>query len=64
MNAGDDIEHMLARGRTGYVHVVRGRVRVNDQVLHGGDALKLSGEPAIMLTGADNAELLVFDLPY
>jgi redox-sensitive bicupin YhaK (pirin superfamily) len=64
MNAGDDIEHMLSPGRSGYVHVIRGRVRVNHQVLHGGDALKLSGEPAVVLTGADDAELLVFDLPY
>jgi redox-sensitive bicupin YhaK (pirin superfamily) len=64
MNGGDDIEHMLAQGRSGYVHVIRGRVRVNDQVLNGGDALKLTGEPAIVLTDAQDAELLVFDLPY
>jgi hypothetical protein len=31
--------------------------------LAGGDALKLSGEEAITLNGAEAAEVLVFDLP-
>jgi redox-sensitive bicupin YhaK (pirin superfamily) len=64
LHAGDAIEHRLAPGRAGYVHVIRGQARVNDQVLNGGDALKLTDEPAIVLAGADNAELLVFDLPF
>jgi len=64
MDGADAIEHPLGKGRAGYVHVIRGQVRVNDQLLHGGDALKLHGEPAILLAGAHNAELLLFDLPY
>jgi redox-sensitive bicupin YhaK (pirin superfamily) len=63
MNGNDDVEHMLAKGRNGYVHVIRGQVRVNDIVLGGGDALKLTDEHAVVLTDAADAELLVFDLP-
>jgi redox-sensitive bicupin YhaK (pirin superfamily) len=63
MNGKDDVEHMLAPGRKGYVHVIRGRVWANGVPLAGGDALKLSGENSIRLVDAEDAELLVFDLP-
>jgi redox-sensitive bicupin YhaK (pirin superfamily) len=64
MQQGDRLEHALAAGRTGYVHVIRGQVTVNGIALGGGDALKISAESAIALGEADNAEVLVFDLPY
>ncbi|RJG27228.1 pirin family protein [Massilia cavernae] len=64
MGGGDSLVHPLERGRTGYVHVVRGRVMVNGNALNGGDALKLSDEPEISLAGAEEAEILLFDLPY
>jgi redox-sensitive bicupin YhaK (pirin superfamily) len=64
LNGGEKLEHPLAAGRTGYVHVIRGRVTVNGTVLGGGDALKISAEKAITLEQADGAEVLVFDLPY
>jgi redox-sensitive bicupin YhaK (pirin superfamily) len=64
MQAGDQHAHALAAGRTGYVHVIRGQIRVNGTPLGGGDALKLRGESGITLEQADDAEVLVFDLPY
>jgi redox-sensitive bicupin YhaK (pirin superfamily) len=64
LNGGEKLEHPLAAGRTGYVHVIRGRVTVNGTALGGGDALKISAEKAITLEQADGAEVLVFDLPY
>jgi redox-sensitive bicupin YhaK (pirin superfamily) len=64
IDGADRIEHMLAHGRTGYVHLVRGRASVNGIALADGDALKISGEPAIVLSDAQGAELLVFDLPF
>jgi redox-sensitive bicupin YhaK (pirin superfamily) len=45
------------------VHVIRGSVWANGVQLRGGDALKLTGEAAIQLKDAKDAELLVFDLP-
>ncbi|MES2129900.1 MAG: pirin family protein [Pseudomonadota bacterium] len=62
--SGDALSLPLAAGRLGYVHVVRGSVTVNGIALDGGDALKLSGEAAITLDAAGEAEVLVFDLPF
>jgi redox-sensitive bicupin YhaK (pirin superfamily) len=56
-------ELALAPGRLAYVHAVRGDVTVNGQPLTTGDALKLSGEEAVRITGGRQAEVLVFDLP-
>ena len=52
----------LDPARKAYVHVVRGAVSVNGQVLHGGDAAKLAGEAVLNLADAKDAEVLVFDL--
>lgn len=53
----------LRPGRLGYVHVVRGQLRVNDRPLVAGDALKFEGEPLVRLEQGVDAEVLVFDLP-
>jgi len=63
LNGGDEVEHRLAAGRLGYVHVIRGRVEVNGVALQGGDALKLGDEEVISFARAEAAELLLFDLP-
>jgi redox-sensitive bicupin YhaK (pirin superfamily) len=55
-------ELALAPGRIGYVHLVRGSLRVNGQALGGGDAARLDAENALVLDGASDAEVLVFDL--
>jgi quercetin 2,3-dioxygenase len=52
----------LASGRKGYVHLVRGELQVNGQRLATGDAALLEGEAQVSLTGAKDAEVLVFDL--
>ena len=52
----------LAPARKAYVHLVRGTLRVNGQVLHGGDALLLADEPSVTLDQGQDAEVLVFDL--
>jgi redox-sensitive bicupin YhaK (pirin superfamily) len=52
----------LAGGRRAYVHVARGKVLVNGQLLSAGDALKTDSGP-ITVAGGEAAELLLFDLP-
>jgi len=60
---GDEVvELALASGRLTYVHLVRGSLHVNGQALGGGDAVTLEGEPKLLLSGGDGAEVLVFDL--
>ena len=53
----------VAPGRLIYVHVARGRVVANGEALEVGDALKLTDEPVLNLSGGEAAEVIVFDLP-
>jgi hypothetical protein len=64
LSENEGAELALAPGRSAYVHVVRGRVTVNGSALGGGDALKITGESAVLLSNPEAAEVLVFDLPY
>ncbi|HXJ23999.1 MAG TPA: pirin family protein [Polyangia bacterium] len=52
----------LAQGRHAWVHVARGRARVNGQDLGPGDAVALSREPSVDVQGLEDAEFLAFDL--
>jgi redox-sensitive bicupin YhaK (pirin superfamily) len=64
LNTGDSVKHAVGPGRNMYVHVIRGQVSVNGNVLKGGDALKLTGEPLVTIDQPEAAEVLLFDLPY
>ena len=55
-------ELQLAPGRIGYVHLVRGSLRVNGQMLQAGDAARLDAEAFVVLDAGQEAEVLVFDL--
>ncbi|MEO5660656.1 MAG: pirin family protein [Polaromonas sp.] len=52
----------LDPARKTYVHLVRGQLQVNGQVLHTGDALALQSENQLQLAQGVAAEVLVFDL--
>jgi redox-sensitive bicupin YhaK (pirin superfamily) len=55
----------LGPGRHGWVHVARGNVLVNGQVLAAGDGAALTDEPAVVIEGSpegEPSEVLVFDL--
>lgn len=60
--AGQSAELALAPDRHGWVHVARGKVRVNGHELAAGDALALSQESAVRIEGIADGEVLVFDL--
>jgi redox-sensitive bicupin YhaK (pirin superfamily) len=61
---GHDQSAELALGpdRHAWVHLARGKARVNDRELEGGDGIAISGEPAVHITGIEDSELLLFDL--
>ncbi len=60
---GEKAELALAKGRHAWVHVARGKARVNGRGLEAGDGAALSDEPAVTVEGIEGAEVLVFDLP-
>lgn len=64
LNGADHIEHTLEKGRTAYLHLIRGQLEANGTRLSSGDALKFEGEPRIAIAKAEAAEFLLFDLPY
>ena len=59
---GDRAELELAPNRCAWIHVARGTVKVNGQVLADGDAAALSAESKIEVEGVDSGEVLVFNL--
>jgi quercetin 2,3-dioxygenase len=60
---GDEAAQLaLDPQRKSYVHMVRGELSVNGQVLSAGDAALLSGESQLRLDAGQGAEVLVFDL--
>lgn len=63
VDGNEHVEHVLAPNRRGYVHVVRGTLKVNGVELRAGDALKIEQEERIALDQAAGAEVLLFDLP-
>lgn len=61
---GDDtLEYRWPEHRCGYLHVARGTLNVNGVQLKAGDALKILSEPQIVVSDAQDAEILLFDLP-
>ena len=48
--------------RRTWVHVARGTITVNGQLLQAGDAMGLVDEPRLALSAGQGAEVLVFDL--
>jgi redox-sensitive bicupin YhaK (pirin superfamily) len=60
---GESTTHTLPEGRHAWIHVAKGRARVNGTELAAGDAMALSDEPNVLIEGVADAELLVFELP-
>jgi redox-sensitive bicupin YhaK (pirin superfamily) len=50
-------------GRSIYVHVARGELKVNGQALKAGDALQITDGNQVALDAGKDAEVIVFDLP-
>jgi len=63
LGPGDRIEHALANGRYAWIQVARGQVQVNGETLDTSDGAAIAGDGTIAITGVEDAEVLVFDLP-
>jgi redox-sensitive bicupin YhaK (pirin superfamily) len=56
------VTHELAAERKGWVQVARGTVLANDEPLQPGDGVAIEGPCTVALTGAAEAEVLLFDM--
>jgi quercetin 2,3-dioxygenase len=61
-SADQRVEHTLANGRHAWVHVARGSVHVNGQLLKAGDGAAITAESRIEISAAPEGEVLLFDL--
>lgn len=59
---GDAVTHELAPGRGGWVQVARGSVTLNGETLSEGDGVAITTPGALRLEGAEDAEVLLFDM--
>jgi redox-sensitive bicupin YhaK (pirin superfamily) len=63
LDGGERIEHALPADRAAWLHVARGRLRVNGEELGPGDGAALVDERELVLTDGAGAELVLWDLP-
>src|SRR5688500_10024219 len=61
-DGAEQAELAIAAGRQVYVHVARGTITANGNVLNAGDAIGSSDLATLSLTNGEGAEVLVFDL--
>lgn len=61
LERGEGLETPIAADRQGYLHLVRGEVECEGEILEAGDAL--SADQRLTLTARSDAEVLWFDLP-
>lgn len=64
VDGDDELNYTIAKGRTAYIHLIRGGLTVNGQQIRTGDSLKIINENELHIYNAENAEFLLFDLPY
>jgi redox-sensitive bicupin YhaK (pirin superfamily) len=62
LGAGEKVKHELKPERHAYVQVARGSVTLNGKKLETGDGATISEEKSVEIVGADEAEVLLFDL--
>ncbi|MBI1373272.1 MAG: pirin family protein [Phycisphaera sp.] len=63
LSEGKSVTHAYAPGRRGWVQVARGKVTANGETLSAGDGAALTDVDTLTIEAADDAEVLVFDLP-
>ena len=62
LDPGRHLVHELPSGRGAWLHLVKGRIQVLDQVLEAGDGASFVEEQAVSLTARESSEILLFDL--
>ena len=62
LNAGQSVRHTLRPGRGAWVHVALGSVSLNGERLEAGDGASVETAGELILEGAADSEVLVFDM--
>jgi redox-sensitive bicupin YhaK (pirin superfamily) len=59
---GESVTHQLAQGRSGWLHVARGKLKIGAEELVSGDAVAFEEPGQIQVSAEDASEILLFDL--
>jgi len=62
LDSGRHLVHELSSGRGAWLHMVKGKIQLVDQILEAGDGASFVEEPAVSLTAREPSEILLFDL--
>jgi quercetin 2,3-dioxygenase len=63
LQPGKEVTHAIPAGRSAWVQVARGAVKLNGTLLREGDGAAVTDESQLLLRGETDAEILLFDLP-
>jgi redox-sensitive bicupin YhaK (pirin superfamily) len=65
LTSGNDIDHVFAADRAGYLYLMDGAATLNGEKVGTGDAAKIEhGPETLELTAAEDAELILIDVPH
>jgi redox-sensitive bicupin YhaK (pirin superfamily) len=59
---GQEVKHELGKGRHAWLQIAKGAVELNGKKLEQGDGAAISEERVLSIKGAEDAEVLLFDL--
>ena len=62
LNPGENLKHTFAPGRSGWLQVIDGELKVNGESITNGDAVAISKTEAVTISAAKPAHFLFFDL--
>jgi redox-sensitive bicupin YhaK (pirin superfamily) len=62
LKPAEEVNHEFAAGRFGWLQVARGAVELNGKKLIQGDGAAISDEKTLTIKGAEDSEVLLFDL--
>ena len=63
LDGAEKVSFELKPSRKAWLHVARGSVELNGKRLGAGDGAAIADERALLLSGGEKAEVLLFDLP-
>jgi len=62
LEVGKSLDYHFAEGRRGFLQVVRGEVRIGDDVVASGDGVAIADTTSIRISAVDESELILFDM--
>lgn len=62
LEAGNSLEYAFEPGRRGFLQMIKGEIRLDDETLAAGDGVAISETTSIRIHSAAESELLLFDM--